>query len=542
MFCGRISVYRCKYCYEDGADVITGSLKNQVDRVWDTFWSGGISNPMDVIEQFTYLLFIRQLDERQNELDQKKLLGVPVHDEEIIFTTKQEDLRWKNLIQIGDPTELHNTMATRVFPFLKTMGTGTLATLFQDASFGISSPSTLRKTMELINDLDIKNRDITGDLYEYMLSKLATSGTNGQFRTPQHIIDLLVELMAPKLGERIIDPACGTAGFLINASEWMKRTYREDLYNTNERERFYRDTFTGYDFDRSMVRIAAMNSYMHGFEKPNISYRDSLGELPLEEQAVYDVILANPPFSGSLDAERVDPVIRKLANTKKTELLFLARFLTLLKIGGRAAVIVPEGVLFGSTKAHKVLRKELVENQKLDAVIKLPSGVFKPYSGVSTAVLCFTKTDSGGTDEVWFYDMLADGRSLDDKRTPLLPENLLGPTPHEPVTAENQFEDPAPVQLTDEQLAKNNLPDLLARFRNRTTTEPGRARTEQSFTVGIDDIRATGYELSMNRYKEIIFEDEDTRDPRDILNEITQLDKEITDTLSTVSGLLGGAL
>lgn len=539
--CGRISVYRCKYCYEDGADVITGSLKNQVDRVWDTFWSGGISNPMDVIEQFTYLLFIRQLGERQNELDQKKLLGVPVHDEEIIFTTEQEDLRWKNLMQIGDPTELHETMATRVFPFLKTMGTGTLAALFQDASFGISSPSTLRKTMELINDLDIKNRDITGDLYEYMLSKLATSGTNGQFRTPQHIIDLLVELMAPKLGERIIDPACGTAGFLINASEWMKRTYREDLYNTNERERFYQDTFTGYDFDRSMVRIAAMNSYMHGFEKPNISYRDSLGELPLEEQAVYDVILANPPFSGSLDAERVDPVIRKLANTKKTELLFLARFLTLLKIGGRAAVIVPEGVLFGSTKAHKVLRKELVENQKLDAVIKLPSGVFKPYSGVSTAVLCFTKTDSGGTDEVWFYDMLADGRSLDDKRTPLLPENLLGPTPHEPITAENQFEDPAPVQLTDEQLAKNNLPDLLARFRNRTTTEPGRARTEQSFTVGIDDIRATGYELSMNRYKEIVFEDEDTRDPKDILNEIIQLDGEIADALSAVSGLLGGA-
>lgn len=529
--------------YEDGADVITGSLKNQVDRVWDTFWSGGISNPMDVIEQFTYLLFIRQLDERQNELDQKKLLGVPVHDEEIIFTTKQEDLRWKNLIQIGDPTELHDTMATRVFPFLKTMGTGTLAALFQDASFGISSPSTLRKTMELINDLDIKNRDITGDLYEYMLSKLATSGTNGQFRTPQHIIDLLVELMAPKLGERIIDPACGTAGFLINASEWMKRTYREDLYNTNERERFYRDTFTGYDFDRSMVRIAAMNSYMHGFEKPNISYRDSLGEFPEMSGGggdLYDVILANPPFSGSLDAERVDPVIRKLANTKKTELLFLARFLTLLKIGGRAAVIVPEGVLFGSTKAHKVLRKELVENQKLDAVIKLPSGVFKPYSGVSTAVLCFTKTDSGGTDEVWFYDMLADGRSLDDKRTPLLPENLLGPTPHEPITAENQFEDPAPVQLTDEQLAKNNLPDLLARFRNRTTTEPGRARTEQSFTVGIDDIRAADYELSMNRYKEIVFEDEDTRDPREILNEINQLDKEIADALSTVSGLLGG--
>lgn len=523
--------------------MITGSLKNQVDRVWDTFWSGGISNPMDVIEQFTYLLFIRQLDERQNEIDQKKLIGVKVHDEENIFSEHQEDLRWKNLMRIGDPEQLHKTIAMEVFPFLKAIGknTSTLSAVFQDATFGINSPSTLRKAMELINDLDIKNRDITGDLYEYMLSKLATSGTNGQFRTPQHIIDLLVELMAPQLGEKIVDPACGTAGFLINAAEWMKRTHKEELYNTAKRKQFYNDTFTGYDFDRAMIRIAAMNSYMHGFDEPNIAYRDSLGELPAGEQELYDVVLANPPFAGSLDAERVDPSIRKIANTKKTELLFLARFLTLLKVGGRAAVIVPEGVLFGSTKAHKALRKELVENQKLDAVIKLPSGVFKPYSGVSTAVLCFTKTNSGGTDEVWFYDMLADGRSLDDKRTPLLAENLLGPAPHEVVTEENQFADPVAVQLTQEQLEKNNLPDLLSRYRNRNLTERERVRTEQSFTVSIEDIRATDYELSMNRYKEIVFEDEETRDPQDILDEIAALDVEIADALAKVRSLIGGA-
>ena len=521
--------------------MITGSLKNQIDRVWDTFWSGGISNPMDVIEQFTYLLFIRQLDERQNQVDQKKILGILVHDEENIFSTEDQDLRWKNLMQIGDPEQLHAIMTTRVFPFFKTIETGTLSAVFQDATFGINSPSTLRKAMELINDIDIKNRDITGDLYEYMLSKLATSGTNGQFRTPQHIIDLLVELMEPQLGEKIIDPACGTAGFLINAAEWMKLKHKQSLYNTKTRQQFYDGTFTGYDFDRAMNRIATMNSYMHGFNEPNIAYRDSLSELPAHEREHYDVVLANPPFAGSLDAERVDSEIRKIANTKKTELLFLARFLTLLKVGGRAAVIVPEGVLFGSTKAHKALRKELVENQKLDAVIKLPSGVFKPYSGVSTAVLCFTRTDSGGTDEVWFYDMLADGRSLDDKRTALLPDNLLGPAPHEAITEETLFQDPTPVALTIEQLEKNNLPDLVARFRKRNSSERERNRTEQSFTVRVEDIRDTGYELSMNRYKEIVFEDEETRDPREVLDDIAALDGEIAEALAKVRDLLGDA-
>lgn len=521
--------------------MITGSLKNQIDRVWDTFWSGGISNPMDVIEQFTYLLFIRQLDERQNQVDQKKTLGIFVHDEENIFTSEEQDLRWKNLMQVGDPEQLHTIMATRVFPFFRSIGTGTLSAVFQDATFGINSPSTLRKAMELINDIDIKNRDISGDLYEYMLSKLATSGTNGQFRTPQHIIDLLVELMEPQLGEKIIDPACGTAGFLINAAEWMKLKHKKSLYNTNTRQKLYDGTFTGYDFDRAMNRIATMNSYMHGFNEPNITYRDSLSELPAREHEYYDIVLANPPFAGSLDAERVDPAIRKIANTKKTELLFLARFLTLLKVGGRAAVIVPEGVLFGSTKAHKALRQELVENQKLDAVIKLPSGVFKPYSGVSTAVLCFTKTDSGGTNEVWFYDMLADGRSLDDKRTALLPDNLLGPAPHEMVTEETLYQDPTPVELTTEQLEKNNLPDLVARFRKRNSSERDRKRTEQSFTVSIEDIRDTGYELSMNRYKEIVFEDEETRDPQEILDDIAALDGEIAEALAKVRNLIGGA-
>lgn len=520
--------------------MITGSLKNQIDRVWDAFWSGGISNPMDVIEQFTYLLFIRQMDERQNAVDQKKTLGILVHEEENIFASEDQDLRWKNLMQIGDPEQLHTIVATQVFPFFKTISTGTLSVVFQDATFGINSPSTLRKAMELINDIDIKNRDISGDLYEYMLSKLATSGTNGQFRTPQHIIDLLVELIEPQLGEKIIDPACGTAGFLINAAEWMKLKHKQSLYNVNTRQKFYDGTFTGYDFDRAMNRIATMNSYMHGFNDPNIAYRDSLSELPVQEHEYYDIVLANPPFAGSLDIERVDPAIRRITNGTTTELLFLARFLTLLKVGGRAAVIVPEGILFKSNHAYKNLRKELVENQKLDAVIKLPSGVFQPYSTVSTAVLCFTKTNSGGTDEVWFYNMFADGRSLDKKRTALLPDNLLGPAPHEVVTEETQFDDPISVELTAEQIEKNNLPDLVARFRKRNSSERARKRTEQSFTVSINDIRDTGYELSMNRYKEIVFEEEETRDPQEILDDIAVLDGEIAETLAKVRDLLGG--
>ncbi|WP_047260665.1 class I SAM-dependent DNA methyltransferase [Corynebacterium uterequi] len=520
--------------------MMTGELKNRVDRIWNTFWTGGITNPMTVIEQFTYLLFIRQLDATQDGLDQKTALGLTVADDEHIFTPHQQHLRWKNLTTLTDPTEAQHLMATEVFPFLRRLGgdDSGMAQHMRNATFGIDSPTTLNSAMAAINELDFKNKDLLGDLYEYMLSKLSASGTNGQFRTPQHIINLIVELMRPAPGEKIIDPACGTAGFLVNAAQWVRTHHHEQLLHRDTQRAFQRDGFTGYDFDATMVRIAAMNMFMHGFTRPNIAYRDSLGSIPETDRGVFDVVLANPPFAGSVDPTNLDKALLAGEKTKKTELLFLTRFLTLLTVGGRAAVIVPEGVLFGSTKAHKALRKQLVEGQKLDAVIKLPSGVFKPYSGVSTAVLCFTRTDSPGTDEVWFYEVTADGYSLDDKRTPLLAEQLLGPAP---IAEGEDAAGSEPVAFDAECHAKNNLPDVVARFRQRATTERERTRTEQSFCVPVSEIAANDYDLSMNRYKEIVVDDAETRDPLEIIAEIEALDEQIAQGLAELKAMLGGA-
>lgn len=521
--------------------MITGSLKNSVDQIWTTFWSGGISNPMSVVEQFTYLLFIRQLDENQNKLDQKEALGVPVAEDEKIFKKDQQHLRWKNLMALTDPEALKTTVQEEVFPFLLTLGGDGMSAHMRHASFGIDNPNTLRSVMGLINELDFRNKDLLGDLYEYLLSKLSTSGTNGQFRTPQHIIQLMATIMAPQPGERIIDPACGTAGFLVNAADYVKANHEQALLLKDNQETFKEKSFYGYDFDATMVRISAMNMFMHGFEEPNIAYRDSLAQIPKEDQETFDLVLANPPFKGNVDESSLDSRLTKLAKTKKTELLFLSRFLTLLKVGGRAAVIVPEGVLFGTSTAHKAVRKELIENQKLDAVIKLPSGVFKPYSGVSTAILCFTRTDSKATDHVWFYEMRADGYSLDDKRTPLADAHLLGPTPTaRPQDENNPMDRPEPAAWNDELHAKNNLPDIVARFANRDTTEKGRARTEQSFCVPVEEIAANSYDLSMNRYKEIVFDNVETRDPMDIIADIEALDQEIATNMAALKELLGG--
>ncbi|MFR9854323.1 type I restriction-modification system subunit M [Corynebacterium striatum] len=519
--------------------MITGALKNNVDRIWDTFWSGGISNPVSVIEQFTYLLFIKDLDERQVQIDKRRVLGDPTATEDI-FDASQQDLRWRNLIEDRDIARRKATIITKVFPFIKEMGGTGFQEHMANASFEIESEATLSRVMELIDQLRFSNKDMKGDLYEYMLDKLSASGTNGQFRTPSHIIELLVALMEPTPQQRIIDPACGTAGFLVAANDWISHHRREDLYNKDTRRTFITEGLTGFDFDKTMVRIAAMNMFMHGFEDPNISHHDSLQKLPTTFED-FDLVLANPPFAGSLDKDAIDPKLKSVTTAKKTEILFVHRFLQLLKPGGRAAVIVPEGVLFGSTKAHKALRKTLVEDQRLDAVIKLPSGVFKPYSGVSTAVLCFTRTDSGGTDEVWFYDVTADGYSLDDKRTPLLERPLLGPSPtshiqdlSDPALAE----DPTPVTLTDEQLKLNNLPDVVARWHSRTTDERERARTDYSFTVPKDEIAQADYDLSMNRYKEIVLEVEETRDPMDIIAEIEALDRDITQGLANLKAML----
>ncbi|STC69150.1 type I restriction-modification system, methyltransferase subunit [Corynebacterium pilosum] len=521
--------------------MITGALKSKVDRIWDTFWSGGISNPTTVIEQFTYLLFIKQLDDQQNDITLRKQLGDPNAPDDI-FSENQQHLRWRNLMQLKDE-ELKQTINDEVFPFIRAgLGSEGFARHMERASFGIDNEGTLASVMQQINDLNFSNRDIAGDLYEYMLSKLATSGTNGQFRTPSHIVDLMVALMQPTPSDKIIDPAAGTAGFLVGASDWIRQNHKDDLADKRIREDFFANGLTGYDFDATMVRIAAMNLYMHGFQNPNISYRDSLQQIPDAEKEIYDMILANPPFSGSIDQKKLDPDLSSLFSTKKTELLFVARFLSLLKPGGRAAVIVPEGVLFGSTKAHKALRKELVERQQLDAVIKLPSGTFKPYSGVSTAILCFTRADhEGATDGVWFYEVRADGRSLDDKRTPLLDEHLLGPLPTErPRDSDNINDNPPLVPLSDEQLAHNNLPDTLARFRDRDGAEKERERTEQSFIVPVDEIREADYDLSMNRYKEIVLDAEETRNPLEILAEIKELDTKISSGLADLEAMLKG--
>lgn len=517
--------------------MITGPLRNQVDRIWDAFWSGGVSNPMTVIEQFTYLLFLKQLDERQANVEFQRTLGIDAAD---AIPAAKLHLRWRELMEISEGSQRRAVIDEEVFPFLREgLGSAGFARHMRNATFGIDSPGTLLTVMELIDALSFPNKDMAGDLYEYMLSKLAASGTNGQFRTVSHVIELMVNLMAPAPHERVIDPACGTAGFLIGAGEWTKHHHKDALLDPRVREFFPDQALTGFDFDATMVRIAAMNMFMHGINDPQITYQDSLQQLPAGHEENYDIVLANPPFAGSIDEKALDPKLSEHFTSKKTELLFVQRFLQLLRPGGRAAVIVPEGVLFGSTRAHKALRKQLIDTHRLDAVIKLPSGTFKPYSGVSTAILCFTRTDAGGTEDVWFYEVRADGYSLDDKRTPLLDRHLLGPVPLEREPDPELVDDhPNPVDLTPAQLERNNLPDVLARWRERTGSERERARTEQSFTVPVAEIRDADYDLSMNRYKEIVFEAADTRDPLDILAKIRTLDVEIAAGLDELERML----
>lgn len=489
--------------------MITGELRNKIDRIWDLFWSGGISNPLEVIEQLTYLLFIRRLDELQTQAERKaRITGRGIEDPR--FLPGQDHLRWQNFKQ-EPPQEMYRTVAEEVFPFLQTLGQtpngeeSTYSVHMRDARFTIPSPSLLARVVDLLDEIPMDNRDTNGDLYEYLLSKLATSGTNGQFRTPRHIIETMVKLMEPTPEDTIIDPACGTAGFLVAASEYLREEHPEAFRDDRLRHHFHHGMFHGYDFDSTMLRIGSMNMLLHGVESPDIQYRDSLSQGAAEDQHTFSLILANPPFAGSLDYESASAELQRMVKTKKTELLFLALFLRLLKPGGRAAVIVPDGVLFGSTKAHRTLRRELVEEQKLDAVVKLPSGVFKPYAGVSTAILLFTKTDSGGTDDVWFYDVRADGFSLDDKRSPV---------------------------------EQNDLPDLVKRWGKRATTERERGRTEQSFLVPKQEIVEQDYDLSLNRYKEIEVQEEEHRDPLEIIAEIRALEQEIAAGLDELEGML----
>ncbi len=487
-----------------GGSLITGELKSKVDRVWDAFWSGGISNPLEVIEQITYLLFIRRLDDL-NILAEKKALRTG-KSEGFLFGPDEQELRW-SVLKNDEPALMHRTVGEKVFPFLRALGGdgSTYGEHMKDARFTIPAPQLLSRVVDMLDDIPMTDRDTTGDLYEYLLSKIASAGVNGQFRTPRHIIKLMVDMVAPQPSDEICDPACGTAGFLVAASEYVRETHSSVLTDASQRKHFHASMFHGYDFDGTMLRIGSMNMLLHGIESPDIRYRDSLSEGAGGEDEKYTLILANPPFAGSLDYESTSKDLQRVVKTKKTELLFLALFLKLLKPGGRAAVIVPDGVLFGSSKAHKELRRILVEEQKLDGVIKLPSGVFRPYAGVSTAILLFTKTNSGGTDNVWFYDVHADGFSLDDKRNPI---------------------------------EANDLPDALTRWDQRTTTEGDRARTDQSFTVPKADIVAQGYDLSLNRYKEIVHDDVEHRPPLEIIADIEKLENEITQGLADLKAML----
>ncbi len=516
--------------------VITGELKSKIDRLWDSFWSGGISNPLEVIEQITYLMFIRRLDGIQTTKENKaNRLGRPVESPIYTFASEAEGtkdthhLRWSRFTGLGDPGAMLDVVREGVFPWLRTLGgeDSTYSHHMKDARFTISTPSLLAKAVDMLDGIPLDERDVKGDLYEYMLSKIATAGQNGQFRTPRHIIQLIVEMMAPRPMDEICDPACGTAGYLVAAAEYVERTHAEAMLGPEQRQHFNESMFHGFDFDSTMLRIGSMNMLMHGVENPDIRYRDSLAEGTAGEEERYSMILANPPFAGSLDYEATAKNLQAVVKTKKTELLFLALFLRLLKPGGRAAVIVPDGVLFGASKAHTELRKLLVEGHKLDAVVKLPGGVFKPYAGVSTAILFFTKTNSGGTDNVWFYEVTADGWSLDDKRQPLLAEDKLGPVPSE-----------APSGDAGEH-AKNNLPDVLDRWKRRNGSEQKRERTEQSFCVPKADIAAQGYDLSLNRYKEIVHEEVEHRAPGDILDELARIEAEIQQGMSELKGMLG---
>ena len=511
--------------------MLTGDIRNQVDQIWNSFWTGGISNPLEVIEQITYLLFIRRLDELQTVEELKaRRTGRPL--ERRVFPEGADSrghpyqgFRW-SVFRNTAPAEMFATVAEGVFPFLRTLGGdgSTYATHMKDARFTIPTPALLARVVDMLANLPMQERDTKGDLYEYMLGKIATAGQNGQFRTPRHIIALMVAMTAPTPRDVIVDPACGTAGFLVSAGEYLRTHRREVLRDDALRAHFHAGMFHGFDFDATMLRIGSMNMMLHGVESPDIRYRDSLAQDHAEDADRYTLVLANPPFAGALDASTVAKDLTAIVKTRKTELLFLALVLRLLKPGGRAAVIVPDGVLFGSSKAHKELRRMLVEEQKLDGVVSLPSGVFRPYAGVSTAILLFTRTDSGGTEGVWFYDMQADGWSLDDKRQPLLPDARLGPAPAEP--------------LSEAEAAKNDLPDALARWRERDGAERERPRTARSFVVPAAEIAAAGWDLSLNRYKMVEREEATHRSPREILAELARLEDEIRDGMKALEEML----
>ena len=500
--------------------MITGELKNKIDGLWDVFAAGGLTNPLEVIEQITYLMFIHDLDDTDNKNAKEcAMLGLPfksIFSEQVKIGERSIDgqqLKWSTFRDFP-ANKMYETVQEWVFPFIKNLHSdknSAYSKYMDDAIFKLPTPLVLSKVVDLLDEIyalmgQSTEIDIRGDVYEYLLSKISTAGRNGQFRTPRHIIRMMVELMKPTPEETICDPACGTGGFLVGASDYLRETYRNDiLMNKENRDHYMNHMFHGFDMDRTMLRIGAMNMMTHGVEAPFIEYRDSLSDQNLDTDK-YSLILANPPFKGTLDADSVSANLLKVAKTKKTELLFLALFMRMLKIGGRCACIVPDGVLFGSSNAHKQIRKAIIEDNRLEAVISMPSGVFKPYAGVSTGILIFTKTGHGGTDKVWFYDMKADGYSLDGKRSPV---------------------------------KENDIPDIIERF-NHLDEEANRKRTEQSFLVDRKEIVDNDYDLSINKYKEVIYEKVEYPPTSEILADIEELNKEIDKNLEELKALLKG--
>ena len=508
--------------------MITGAVKNKVDKIWLDIFSAGLANPLTVIEQLTYLMFVRALDVKELENERYEALGMKV---EKIFpqTPAGQSMRWSKF-KNKDAQYMFDVMSQRVFPAIKGMRGGRLpdfdeekgtfvplpdvddgtaqaafANFMKDAVFLMPTPQVLEKVVTGLEELyehDIADLDMQGDLYEYMLGKLSTAGRNGQFRTPKHIRDMMVALLRPTPDDVICDPACGTAGFLISAAEYIRAHYESGM-TTEQWEHFAGPAFTGYDTDPTMLRISAMNLMLHSIHHPDVRYRDSVSK-ENDVNAAFTMCLANPPFKGSIDAESISDSLKAVTSTKKTELLFLALFLRLLKKGGQCACIVPDGVLFGSSKAHQSIRRELVEQHQLRAVISMPSGVFKPYAGVSTAVLIFTKTAAGGTGKVWFYDMQADGFSLDDKRTPV---------------------------------AQNDIPDIIARFA-ALEKEKERARTERSFFVQKEEIVANGYDLSLNKYKQVEYTPVEYPPTQQLMTELHELEMQISAGLAELEEML----
>ena len=499
--------------------MITGEIKNKVDKIWDTLWTGGISVPSTVLEQITYLIFMKLLDDNQIKREASaNALGVEINDktfgdgicvisENPHVETDYRNLRW-SVFHNYEPGEMLENISKFVFPFIKKVGAGkesAFSRYMENAVFLIPNGMVLAKVVDGIDDLDITNKDIMGDVYEYLLGKMASAGELGQFRTPRHIINMMVELVKPTLRDSILDPAMGSAGFLLGCVNYVEQHQAKELMNTENAKHFKTDMFTGFDIDQTMLRIGAMNMLLHGIQEPNIQQMDAVStDNTLRDK--YSLVMANPPFKGNIFKENISKDILAITSTGKTELLFVALFIKMLEVGGRCACIVPDGVLFGGSNAHTALRKELIENQKLQAVISMPSGVFKPYAGVSTAVILFTKTNSGGTDDVWFYDMKADGFSLDDKRQPI---------------------------------KENDIPDVIARY-NSLEAEKGRQRTEQSFFVPKQEIADNGYDLSINKYKKTNYVPVEYPPTSEILADLRNLEREIAEEMSKLEALLNG--